>query len=806
MKQYKAILCITMSALLLSSCSSEKTEKHENAETEISSVSTSVISSVQETEKITMPVTKPVTQAVTDSKLKYTSDPYYPVIPVNQDDLPVMCSTISSMDLETQIKIKLFDSYYEAQRIRSYFNSPANFTHLLSGDVDLIIGSPVSGSQQQEADDAGVQLDTVPVAKEALVFFVSNDNPVNSLTQEQIRDIYSGKITNWAELGGNDEEIIPYQRKYGTKSQDHMLEFMNGCDIIRPVRNSLVPAQHSSLFTSIDVYTNESNAIGYSAYSYAVQICENSDSIKAIAIDGITPSKETISDGTYPLINSICVIHRDEQSEKTTKFINWLLSESGQECVFESGYFPVNNIELPNSFKLYETKGTGKIMPEDYTPSRKISVISGEKTDDLSWIRNEDLRKMIKEDLNKCVSAFSSEGYEERKGYFYGENGYITFYKDFAYLKNNQRIFTTRSFTYDLIENKRITKYSDLFFKDSDFVPLLNRSVSYIMSNAEFGSYIPDNDFIGITDETDAFSVKGITFSENYPYYKSYRDDIPWFTFSDCDGPYATYRTAYDLLPLAMVTGVYYDFNDLVMLSDTDDIAITEEVRHEWYSHSILEESARSYYISYDTVNGSLFHTEEEIRQRNIVVNKVITHVRDKYESIHPLDNDPQNAPMTADNICKYNYHADNIYNVMPYCTSESSEYYTETDYYLTLFAGFEDGNDHYNNLFYRHSFFDRHYAGYDPETGEPLTFADVFGPEFSDIDENYAMFTYSVSSEPDGSNFVRFVYGKPFENDEETETIEIPIVREHLNMKYFIPADEVMISANKITDKMIGY
>jgi len=791
MKRNKTILCAVLSAVLLASCSSDKTETQETAVTEISPAATQPVTSVQETEKA---VVKP-TENITFSK---NNQILYPKFPVNEEDLPLMAASDSELPFEARIRAKLLDIGYK----HALSNISDSGTHsavqsLLSGEADLIFSEPLSVSQQREADNAGVNLNIIPVANEGLVFIVSKDNPVSSLTREQIRDIYSGKITNWSELGGTDTEIVPYQRNADTVSQKYMNKFMEGHDFSEPEVYLYAPELESiSNYVCVDTYTSSPEAIGYAYGSIAVRMCENSDSVKMVAVDGVVPSYKTVSDGTYPLSNSISLIHRDNPSEKTSIFIKWICSDTGQQYLNEIGYFPVKRIYYPEDYKLYETKGTGKKMPDNFTPSRYVSVIQGSEIYDidLSFIKDEELRESIKNDFEECRASLISEGYKTVKGCsFYGENGYITFSQDGMHYELQHTYRQTKSFTYDIVEKKKISKFSDLFFKDSDFVPLINKSVSYRITNSGKW-YEPLNDFIGIAGEIDEFGVDLIHSQKNNPYYT---DSHMIFR----NYPYQDYylKPDYNMHSLAMVTGEYRDFRDYI-INDAYNYYIKEVERPEWYTHPEIQTDAGDYYISSVLAFDSLYHTKEEVIQRNNVINKVISHVRDKYESINPLDNQ-KSASGKPRHVF---YHADNIYNVTPECTYKTSKFYTETDYYMNIFTGFMDHSEHNNNMFEKYTFFDHHYVGYDPETGEPLTFADVFGPEFSDIDESYILYTYSVSFEPDSSDCVRFIYGEPYIRDGETQIIEIPVNREHLNMKYFIPAADAFISTNSMTNRML--
>ena len=88
----------------------------------------------------------------------------------------------------------------------------AAYQNLLDEKKDIIFVTEPSDEAQRLFDEANVDIDVIPIAKDAFVLFVNSNNPVKSLTQQQLRDIYAGDITNWKDIGGEDIEIIPYQR------------------------------------------------------------------------------------------------------------------------------------------------------------------------------------------------------------------------------------------------------------------------------------------------------------------------------------------------------------------------------------------------------------------------------------------------------------------------------------------------------------------------------------------------------------------------------------------------------------------
>lgn len=85
--------------------------------------------------------------------------------------------------------------------------TPEAYNKIVKGNADIIFVAQPSGGQKKRAEESGVTLIYTPFAREAFVFIVNADNPVNSLTEQQVRDIFSGAITNWRTVGGNDQEI-----------------------------------------------------------------------------------------------------------------------------------------------------------------------------------------------------------------------------------------------------------------------------------------------------------------------------------------------------------------------------------------------------------------------------------------------------------------------------------------------------------------------------------------------------------------------------------------------------------------------
>lgn len=196
---------------------------------------------------------------------------------------------------------------------------------------------------KQELQDAGAQLEQKPIGRDALVFIVNENNPVKSLTQQQLKDIYAGKITNWKDVGGEDLDIVAFQRSEDSGSQTlfKKLLIQNG-ELMDPP-TELAPAAMGELVDSIAAYNNSANAIGFSVYYYIDQMYSQ-PGLRLLAVDGVEPSNDTIASEKYPLCNEFyAVLHADAAADSPERRLyDWLDTDAGQSCIKKSGYVAVD--------------------------------------------------------------------------------------------------------------------------------------------------------------------------------------------------------------------------------------------------------------------------------------------------------------------------------------------------------------------------------------------------------------------------------------------------------------------------------
>lgn len=205
--------------------------------------------------------------------------------------------------------------------VMQYQNTIRGFKALLDGKVDLFFTAHPSKEQLQDAKERGIDLEIVPVGKEAFVFFVNKKNPVDGLSISQIRKIYRGEINNWKEVGGPDKRINQVTRVKSSGSQTMMEQFME--------QDMLTKRHPLAIFGA---------SIGYSFRFYLAGMVAD-ENVKMLAVDGVYPSAENVRNGSYPISTYFYVVYRkDEKNPNVQRLVDWLLTPEGQTMIEACGY------------------------------------------------------------------------------------------------------------------------------------------------------------------------------------------------------------------------------------------------------------------------------------------------------------------------------------------------------------------------------------------------------------------------------------------------------------------------------------
>ncbi len=213
------------------------------------------------------------------------------------------------------------------------------YERLFSGEADMIFVAAPSKAQAEKARAAGLDLTLTPIGREAFVFYVSSKNPVTGLSQAQIRGIYSGAITNWADLGGKRRKITAFQRPEGSGSQSMLARVMGDTPLMAAPAEEVVDGMGGIVSRTAD-FRAYPGAIGYSFRVFVANILQ-ADAIRLLEIDGVAPTPATISDASYPFALPFYVATLGPPEGAAQEFINWIVSPEGQELVAATGYVPL---------------------------------------------------------------------------------------------------------------------------------------------------------------------------------------------------------------------------------------------------------------------------------------------------------------------------------------------------------------------------------------------------------------------------------------------------------------------------------
>jgi len=288
-----------------------------------------------------LPITwEPTAEAQTIGITQYN----YPRIDGSTSTLPLVRNMIGAMYTAIQEDGWRYVPHIAVRTVPAY-------RLLIANELDLIIVPEPSEYVLALADEAGVALEFVPIAVEALAFITHIDNPVSNITLEQLLQIYTDRsITNWSELGGYDGRIIPLNRNPHSGSQTLMDNLVLKGENVHPDLDTW-EYQIGGMSVMIEATAwrrSEENgfALGYTVYFFLRQIWDSehwvdpiAQQLKVIAIDGVMPSHETILSGEYPFSTHYYAVFRADEPEDspTRRLVEWLLTEAGQEAVSAAG-------------------------------------------------------------------------------------------------------------------------------------------------------------------------------------------------------------------------------------------------------------------------------------------------------------------------------------------------------------------------------------------------------------------------------------------------------------------------------------
>jgi phosphate transport system substrate-binding protein len=208
---------------------------------------------------------------------------------------------------------------------------------LINGGTDICNASrPMKAVEKEQVRSRhGKDVSEIPVALDGVAIYVSESNPVQSLTEPQLKGIYTGKITNWREVGGNDARIVAYGRENSSGTYQFFKEHvLDNEDFAREIQT--LPGTGAI----VNAVSKDAASIGYGGIAYA-------SGIRVVPVrrdeksDAVMPSLATVKSGEYPLSRNLFFYTVGAPVGDVKAFVDWVLGPEGQKLCEKVGYYPI---------------------------------------------------------------------------------------------------------------------------------------------------------------------------------------------------------------------------------------------------------------------------------------------------------------------------------------------------------------------------------------------------------------------------------------------------------------------------------
>ena len=270
--------------------------------------------------------------------------PPFKIEGITHENFPFLDGSTTAGPLIYLIAIELLgDDWWKEEFIEQKLKTSQThnaFINLIDKKADLIFSArTMSADEKAHAAEAGVRLIETPIALDALIFIVHPENRVKSLTHKQLQDIYTEKITNWKDVGGNNAPITPYVRNRNSGSQ----ELMEALLLKEPISDNFPEDQVLwSMMPLLSAVQMNVNGLGYTVAYYRTTMHSDFEGIKTLAVNGIYPDNKTIRNWKYPYTSEFYAIIRSDldKSSMAYKLYELMQTRAGKRIISDSGYVP----------------------------------------------------------------------------------------------------------------------------------------------------------------------------------------------------------------------------------------------------------------------------------------------------------------------------------------------------------------------------------------------------------------------------------------------------------------------------------
>ena len=205
--------------------------------------------------------------------------------------------------------------------------SSAGIKAITDGTADMgMLSRELKESEQSD------NIEVTTIAHDGIAIVLNPANGVENLTSEQVKGIFEGQITNWSEVGGNDEPIVVVTREDGSGTRSAFEEILGlqqeieGKKVSSIAQTALVAEGNGTIKATV---ASKSGAIGFVSLGFI------DDTVKAVSVDGVMPTVETVKSGEYSVSRPLLVVTDTESTQTTQDFLTFILGDEGQEIISE---------------------------------------------------------------------------------------------------------------------------------------------------------------------------------------------------------------------------------------------------------------------------------------------------------------------------------------------------------------------------------------------------------------------------------------------------------------------------------------
>lgn len=218
------------------------------------------------------------------------------------------------------------DAHPDGRVLVSGLGSSAGIENVVGHTADI-----ATSSRDLRFDEEGLGLHDTPIAYDAIAVIVNPHNPIDALSTEQVRAIFSGRIDNWAEVGGSDQRIGLVNRDEASGTREAFRKTVMG---VAPFDRTAAVLPGTGQVRS--VVSNAPGAVGYISLGFV------SDEVKVVAIDGVVPTAAAVVSGEYPLQRKLHFFTVGKPEGLVAEYIRFVLSDDVQQTVVrDAGFTPI---------------------------------------------------------------------------------------------------------------------------------------------------------------------------------------------------------------------------------------------------------------------------------------------------------------------------------------------------------------------------------------------------------------------------------------------------------------------------------